>query len=330
MADPDYYRIMLGSKNAYARKCYEEGIASRSARVANAYAWKYYEEGWFGGDWNIRQDLSASLPEYWRDFNKKFIPLYLAIKPDKSRITAGLACGMLHTICKEIKQGDVVLCPDGKEAYRAGAVCSDYYYAPDGPLPHRRKVEWFAMPILRADMSEALRRSMGSGGTVCQLHKRYWHEIRTLLQADADMITTGEIAEDLSVFALEKYLEEFLVRNWPATELGKKYDIYEDDEAGVIGQQFQTDTGPLDILAISKDKRELLVVELKKECASDKVVGQIQRYMGYIADEFAEPGQTVRGCIIALDDDLRLRRALSVTNSIDFYRYRVQFNLLQG
>jgi hypothetical protein len=41
-------------------------------------------------------------------------------------------------------------------------------------------------------------------------------------------------------------------------ELGKEYDIYEED--GEKGQQYQTDTGPLDILAISKDKKRLLVV----------------------------------------------------------------------
>ena len=50
----------------------------------------------------------------------------------------------------------------------------------------------------------------------------------------------------------------------------------------------------MDILAISKDRRELLVVELKKGQAADKVVGQILRYMGYAAQELAEEGQTVK------------------------------------
>lgn len=43
-----------------------------------------------------------------------------------------------------------------------------------------------------------------------------------------------------------------------------------------------------DVLAISKDKQEVLVVELKKGRASDSVVGQIQRYMGYVAEEVAD------------------------------------------
>lgn len=95
----------------------------------------------------------------------------------------------------------------------------------------------------------------------------------------------------------------------------------------LVGQQFPSDTGPIDILAISKDKQELLVVELKKGRVSDNVVGQIQRYMGYVKEELAENGQTVKGVIIGLDDDLRIKRALSVTNNIEFYQYKVNFTL---
>ena len=130
------------------------------------------------------------------------------------------------------------------------------------------------------------------------------------------------------VFALEKHLEDFLVANWASTELGVNYDIYEVD-GELVGQQYLSDTGPIDILAISKDKKELLVVELKKGRASDSVVGQIQRYMGYVLEELAEEGQSVKGAIIALDEDLRIQRALKVTQRIEFYRYEVNFKLLK-
>ena len=131
---------------------------------------------------------------------------------------------------------------------------------------------------------------------------------------------------DPTAFALEKHLEDFLVDNWGQTELGKDYAIYSVD-GEVVGQQYLTDTGPLDILAVRHDGSELLVVELKKGKASDAVVGQVQRYMGYVRDELAEEGQAVRGVIIALEDDLRIRRALSVTTGIDFYRYEITFTL---
>ena len=82
------------------------------------------------------------------------------------------------------------------------------------------------------------------------------------------------------------------------------------------------------MLAISKDKQELLVVELKRGRASDAVVGQIQRYMGYVQEEIAEDHQRVHGVIIALDDDKRIRRALQIAQGIDIYRYEVKFNLI--
>ena len=68
-------------------------------------------------------------------------------------------------------------------------------------------------------------------------------------------------------------------------------------------------------------------MELKRGRASDVVVGQIQRYMGYVLDELAENGQSVKGVIIALEDDLKIRRALKVATNIDFYRYEVSFKL---
>jgi restriction system protein len=49
--------------------------------------------------------------------------------------------------------------------------------------------------------------------------------------------------------------------------------------------------------------------------------------MGFVKDELSEPNQTVKGVIIGLEDDLRIRRALSVTNNIEYYRYEVSFKL---
>ena len=178
-------------------------------------------------------------------------------------------------------------------------------------------------------MSQELKYSTGSIGTVCQISK-YKKELEKLIKGEdfnSVITTTDETIEDPTVFALEKHLEDFLVQNWNQTPLGKKYDIYKDEENS--GQQFPTDTGPIDILAISKDKKEVLVVELKKGRASDAVVGQIQRYMGYVTECIAEDTQQVKGIIIALNDDKKIKFALKVAPNIDFYRYEVKFNLIK-
>lgn len=159
----------------------------------------------------------------------------------------------------------------------------------------------------------------------------YSEEIENLIGGNKPptILSTDSTVEDPSVFALEKHLEDFLVQNWNNTELGNNYEIFSED-GELVGQQYQTDTGPIDILAISKDKKTLLVVELKKGRVSDSVVGQIQRYMGYVKDELAESNQLVKGIIIGLEDDNKIKRALSVTQNIDFYRYQVSFKLFKG
>jgi restriction system protein len=180
-------------------------------------------------------------------------------------------------------------------------------------------------------MSEALRNSTGAIGTVSNIDV-HAAEIEALITgspspAPAAFETSEGLVEDPLAFAMEKHLEDFLVSNWNQTELGRDFDIFTDEEEKV-GQQYQTDTGAMDILAVSKDRKRLLVVELKKGRASDAVVGQILRYMGYVQDELAEDGQAVEGAVIALDDDQRIRRALAVVPSIRFFRYKVSFQLL--
>ena len=304
-----YLRIMLGAKSVYADECFKGNF--------------------IGADFGIDFDLSNQLPDNWREFNQKFIPIWLMKNEGKSKISAGLACGALWTISKGIQKGDVVLCPNGTGSYYIGEVVDNYAFHLNGVLPHRRTVKWYPNTIERSAMSETLRNSTGSIGTVSDI-TRYAEEIETLIGGTKPPVifSNDETIEDITEFALEKHLEDFLVKNWKQTELGKHYDIYE--EGGeLVGKQYPTDTGPIDILAISKDKKTILVVELKKGRASDNVVGQVQRYMGFALETLAEKNQQVKGVIIALEDDLRIKRALSVTNNIEFYRYKINFKLFK-
>jgi restriction system protein len=306
----NYYRVMLGRKCVHAAACFAGNF--------------------IGADFGIAGDLASRLPDEWRAFNAEFIPVFLAGHPDRTRIGAGLACGALWTLSKGIKTGDAVLSPDGCGRYRVGEVVGDYMYQPGGVLPHRRPVRWLATSIDRAEMSEALQNSTGSIGTVADI-SRYAEEIERLAEGlpSQTIVSTDPAVEDAAAFAIEKHLEDFLVENWAQTELGKDFDVYEEDGERV-GQQYPTDTGPLDVLAISKDKKRLLVVELKKGRASDAVVGQTLRYMSYVQDELAEEGQTVSGVIIALEDDQRIRRALAMVPAVSFYRYQVSFRLVKA
>ncbi len=305
-----YFRVMLGRKSSYAPECFADGF--------------------IGAELGIDQDLTGRLSEEWRVFNETFIPVFLRNHPEKSKIAAGLACGALWTIAKGIKKGDVVLYLDGSGAYRVGEVLGDYYFAVGNALPHRRRVRWMEIVVDRSAMSEALKRSSGSIGTVADL-TGYAAEIEKLIEPhsrETRIVASDPTVEDPVAFAMEKHLEAFLVANWQQTELAKEFSIYEED-GEQVGQQYTTGAGPIDVLAISSDRKRLLVVELKRGRATDVVVGQILRYMGYIQEVLAEPGQTVEGAIIALEDDQKLRWALALVPSITFYRYQVSFKLLK-
>ncbi|MBD3617464.1 MAG: DUF91 domain-containing protein [Gracilimonas sp.] len=304
-----YRRLMLGAGSEHAEECYKGNF--------------------IGLDYDMNLDLSPYLYDDWRKFNKEMRPVFLESHPDKSKIAAGLACGALWVVSKGLDKGDILLCPDGDRNYYVAEVDSEYYYQEGEILPHRRSVSWLPVVIERSAMSEAFQKSTVSGVIVDVA--QYADEIEQMIggKRPPKIISADETIENPSVFALEEHLEHFLVENWENTPLGKNYDIYKED-GEIIGKQFPTDTGPLDILAISKDKETLLVVELKKGRASDYVVGQIQRYMGYVKEELAETDQEVKGVIIALEDDIRIKRALSVTTGISFFRYKVSFELIEG
>ena len=302
----NYYRLILGRGNEY----------SNEAKQGN-----FVGIGFLG-----KNDLTNDLIGF-EEFLSKYIPVYLQLHPKKTKSAASLHCGMLWRIVSKFQVGDVVLSPDGKGNYYVGEISSDYQYHKDLILPHRREIKWHSKIIAKTEMSNSLKNSSGSISTLITI-KKYADEIESLLSgSNPNMITVSdETVENASEFALEEQLEEFLVENWGSTELGKNYEIFQVD-GETIGQQYYTDVGEIDILAISKDKKSLLVIELKRGRASDKVVGQCLRYMGFVKSQVAESTQTVHGMIIAHEDDAKIKHALSVTQNIEFYTYKIDFQL---
>lgn len=304
-----YFRVRLGNEMAYAAQALSEGFV--------------------GVDFGIGQDLTNRLPETWREFNKEWIPVLIQQEPGKSKVGAGLNCAMTWTLSKGMDVGDFVISPTSDGTFIAGFIEGGYHYAAEAALPHRRPVRWLERRVSKDELSFDLWKSMRGPGTVVEVSS-YASEIERILNGSAKILLTSTDSniEDPSAFALERHLEDFLVANWNQTPLANDYDIYEVD--GIkVGQQYPTDTGPIDILAISKDRSELLVIELKRGRASDSVVGQVQRYMGSVLELLAESNQKVSGLIIALDDDLKIRRALSVAPNISFFRYEINFKLNQ-
>ena len=138
--------------------------------------------------------------------------------------------------------------------------------------------------------------------------------------------------EQESGFKLESQLEYFLELNWDNTLLNRDLglEILTDDTTEeAIGRQYHTGIGTIDFLCKNKKTGGLTVIELKLDKTSDSVLGQIQRYMGWIMEKKAN-GAPVDGIIICQEADERLKYSLKATQNIKYYQYRISFELKAG
>lgn len=257
-----YNRVMLGKGGKYAKMCRQEGF--------------------IGSEFEVMQDLSDSLYENWRDFNKKFIPQWMALMPGKTTTAAGLVCGFTWTIIKGLQLGDIVLCPSGEGYYYVGKIASNYYFVPNTELPHRRKVEWMEQVIQRKDMSQQLKNSSGSIGTCCNL-TRYAKEIEALLAGINYTITVPEIQESVKSFderSLHKLFCSFLrtrsiyaktiFHEKSSTKVDNAQKWVHPDIVGVQFEEFKNDA-TLSLLKATEPKETVHIYsyEMKKKIESD-------------------------------------------------------------
>jgi hypothetical protein len=116
------------------------------------------------------------------------------------------------------------------------------------------------------------------------------------------------------IFYMEKQLEDFIVDNWNETDLGKKYDL--------IDQQYRTDVG---ILATDKKTKSHVVIELKKNQTNDEVLGQIKKYMGWI--KVHKKDDNVIGIVVAKKFDKKFYYAMQMEKDVYPLEYEVNFKL---
>jgi hypothetical protein len=126
-------------------------------------------------------------------------------------------------------------------------------------------------------------------------------------------------------FYLEAYLEEFLLTNWQRIEFGRRLELWR-GSGGVSGHQLGTPIGRLDFLCIDPDDGSFVVIELKRGRPADRAVGQVARYMGWVAANIAD-GRKVDGIIISHDTDDRLRYAAMAVPGLQLLTYQLTFTL---
>lgn len=248
------------------------------------YAKECRDNGYIGAHFDIDVDLSDSLYENWRDFNKKFIPLWMSNVPGKSTTSAGLACGFLWTIVKGLKIGDIVLCPSGEGYYYVGVIDSDYYYVPNAVLPHRRKVIWLDKVIDRKSMSKELKNSSGSIGTCCDVTK-YAAEIENLIGGTGYVSPASQKKEETPAKHFDERSLHILFCNYLRTRGIYAKTIYHEKSStkgdnaqkwihpDIVGAQFEDfkNDATLALLKATEPKESIHIYsyELKRRIESD-------------------------------------------------------------
>lgn len=121
---------------------------------------------------------------------------------------------------------------------------------------------------------------------------------------------------------MENDLENFLVENLHLID--KDLKLFQ-DEHGKSGRQYITEIGDIDLLC--KKNNDFVVIELKKGRSSDKVVGQISRYIGWVKEKLAN-GNNVKGIIIVHDFDNKLKYAALANPNIELKYYKISIEFV--
>ena len=118
---------------------------------------------------------------------------------------------------------------------------------------------------------------------------------------------TAKSVKELTAFqdmiVSEKAVEDYLERHLDV--IGTKIDA----NLKLIGRQYSTTVGPIDLLTVDTKTGDYVVVELKKGRSADKVYGQCSRYMGWVRKNLAVEGAKVHGVIVAREIDYKLKAA---------------------
>ncbi len=132
--------------------------------------------------------------------------------------------------------------------------------------------------------------------------------------------------EQAFAFAFESHLRDFLAQNLGSLPFKNAPLSLYVDEDGNSGVEYRAGRiGVIDILALDRNN-DFVVFELKISKGSDKTIGQILRYMGWVQVNLAED-KKVRGIIVADEFDEKIRYAVKRVPDIELWEYTISFKL---
>lgn len=178
--------------------------------------------------------------------------------------------------------------------------------------PERGKLEWY--DPAKHEQWKIVKRDDGS------LCVRRADEV-----AESEETSSGEgetIGGRGTTFAAEAHLRDYLVQHLEDIERGLELYV---DENGVDGVEYATPIGRIDIAAVDREGR-FVVLELKVAQGPDAVCGQLMRYMSWVKRHLAD-GKPVRGMVIAQRISDRVRYALADVPNVLLKEYELSLRL---
>lgn len=135
---------------------------------------------------------------------------------------------------------------------------------------------------------------------------------------DIDPEKTVSVNNIDTAFAAETHLRDYLSSNLSLIEQGLELYVDENDKDGV---EYQTGIGRIDILAIDKDQR-FVVIELKVARGPDYAAAQVLRYKNWVKRNMAD-GNSVRGIIIAQHISDKILYAIADDHEVTTKQYEL-------
>lgn len=155
------------------------------------------------------------------------------------------------------------------------------------------------------------------------------NSVSTAFSYYRDISDVGSLVELLELPRARKLLGESVKRGAIRESIVEDYLEHQPDEleSGLVrvDRQFPTTVGTIDLLARDR-KGGYVVIELKRGRTSDRVFGQILRYMGWVKENLRAK-KPVRGIIVAEKVDRGLKYAMKVAKNAQIGLKRYDFNI---
>jgi Endonuclease NucS len=133
-----------------------------------------------------------------------------------------------------------------------------------------------------------------------------------------NQLTFGDNTE--KIFNSERELQNYLHKNIDKLNFnGRKLSLYPN------GFEFAAhEVGYIDLLCID-DLGNFCIIETKVDRISDKVIGQISRYMGWVDTHLNKHKKKVYGLVIGLNHNIKLKYAAKLNENIFVFEYKLGF-----